>query len=95
MGAMSRELTAANLDSRRVQILGTGLWNDPAVLKLPALQGAWFSAPENGGFNAFAARYRAKFNTEPARIATQAYDAVSLAIALSRVQGSQRFAEAC
>ena len=93
MGAMSRELTAANLDSRRVQILGTGLWNDPAVLKLPALQGAWFSAPENGGFNAFAARYRAKFNTEPARIATQAYDAVSLAIALSRVQGSQRFAE--
>jgi ABC-type branched-subunit amino acid transport system substrate-binding protein len=93
MGPISRDLTAANLDSRRLQILGTGLWNDPSVLKLPALQGAWFSAPENGGFSAFASRYRAKFNTEPARIATQAYDAISLALALSRVQGSQRFAE--
>ncbi|QGM46458.1 penicillin-binding protein activator [Methylocystis heyeri] len=93
MGPIARDLTAANLDSNRVQILGTGLWNDPSVFKLPAMQGAWFSAPENGGFNAFASRYRAKFNTEPVRIASQAYDAVSLALALSRVQGSQRFAE--
>jgi branched-chain amino acid transport system substrate-binding protein len=93
MASVARELALANLDSRRVQILGTGLWNDPRVLKLPALQGAWFSAPENGGFNAFAARYRAKFGTEPSRIATLAYDAVSLTIALSRQQGSQRFSE--
>ncbi len=93
MGPIARDLAASNLDSRRVQILGTGLWNDPSVLKLPALQGAWFSAPENGGFNAFAAKYRAKFNTAPPRIAAQAYDAVSLALALSRAQGSQRFAE--
>jgi branched-chain amino acid transport system substrate-binding protein len=93
MVAVARELSAANLDSKRVQILGTGLWNDPRVLKLPALQGAWFSSPENGGFNAFANRYRARFGSEPSRLATLAYDAVSLAIALSRQQGSQRFSE--
>jgi ABC-type branched-subunit amino acid transport system substrate-binding protein len=93
MEAISRDLVAANLDSKRVQILGTGLWNDPRAYKLPALQGAWFSAPENGGFNAFASRYRARFNVEPSRIATLAYDAVSLSIALSRAQGSQRFSE--
>ncbi len=93
MPTVAHELAAANLDSRRVQILGSSLWNDPRVLKLPALQGAWFAAPENGGYNAFATRYRAKFNAEPTRIATQAYDAVSLAIALSRAQGSQRFSE--
>jgi hypothetical protein len=93
MGAISRDLMAANLDSKRVQILGTGLWNDPRAYNLPALQGAWFSAPENGGFNAFASRYRARFNVEPSRIATLAYDAVSLSIALSRTQGSQRFSE--
>lgn len=93
MANVSKELTAAGIDSKKVQILGTGLWNDARVLKLPALQGAWFAAPENTGFNAFAGRYRAKFGSDPARIATLAYDAVSLAIALSRTQGSQRFAE--
>ncbi len=93
MGPISRELVAANLQAPRVQIIGTALWNDPRALKAPALQGAWISAPDNNGFNAFASRYRAKFNLDPPRIATQAYDAVSLAIALAHAQGSQRFAE--
>ena len=93
MGAVSQSLTAAGLDSKKVQVLGTGVWNDARVLKLPALQGAWFAAPDNGGFNAFAGRYRAKFNEDPTRIATLAYDAVSLTAALARQQGSQRFAE--
>lgn len=93
MGAVAQALTAAGLDSKKVQILGTGVWNDARVLKLPALQGAWFAAPDNGGFNAFAGRYRAKFNEDPTRIATLAYDAVSLSAALARQQGSQRFAE--
>jgi branched-chain amino acid transport system substrate-binding protein len=93
MAALSKELQSAGLDSKKVQIIGTGLWNDARVLKLPALQGAWFAAPENAGFNAFAQRYRAKFNSDPARIATLGYDAVSLAIALARSQGSQRYSE--
>lgn len=93
MGAVAQALTAANLDSKHVQILGTGLWNDARVVKLPALQGAWFAAPENGGFNAFAQRYRAKFNADPTRIATLAYDATTLAIALARSQGPSRYSE--
>ena len=93
MPAMSQALAANGIDSHKVQILGTGVWNDPRVLKLPALQGAWFATPENAGFNAFAQRYRAKYGSDPARIATLAYDAVSLVAALARTQGSQRFAE--
>lgn len=93
MVAVSRELQTAGIDTKRIQVLGTGLWNDVRVLKLPALQGAWFVAPENTGFNALAQRYRAKFNSDPARLATLSYDAVSLAIALSRSQGSQRYSE--
>lgn len=92
MPAMSQALVASGLD-KRVQILGTGLWNDARVLSLPGLQGAWFAAPENGGFNAFANRYRAKFNTDPTRISTLAYDAVSLAAALAHSQGPQRYAD--
>jgi ABC-type branched-subunit amino acid transport system substrate-binding protein len=91
MPAMSQALLAAGIDGKHVQILGTGLWNDARVLKLPALQGAWFSAPENGGFNSFAARYRAKYHYDPPRIATLAYDAVSLATALAHTQGTQRY----
>ena len=93
MTAVSEALVANGIDGKKVQIMGTGLWNDARVLNLPALQGAWFSAPENGGFNAFAARYRAKYNSDPTRIATLSYDAVSLAAALARMQGSQRFSE--
>lgn len=93
MPAVAQALTGNGIDSHKVQILGTGVWNDPRVFKLPALQGAWFATPENAGFNAFAQRYRAKYGNEPARIATLSYDAVSLVAALARTQGGQRFAE--
>ena len=93
MALVAQLLGASGIDGKRVQILGTGLWNDARVLSLPALQGAWFAAPDGAGFNAFAGRYRAKYNAEPARIATLAYDAVSLAAALARTQGPQAFSE--
>jgi branched-chain amino acid transport system substrate-binding protein len=93
MQAMSQELVAAGANGK-YQILGTGLWNDARVLNLPALQGAWFSAPENGGFKAFASRYEAKYHSDPPRIATLAYDAVSLAAALAHTQGSRRYSAA-
>jgi hypothetical protein len=57
------------------------------------LQGGWFAAPDGAGFNAFAERYRARFASDPTRVATLSYDAVSLAAALARTQGSQRFSE--
>lgn len=93
MPAVAQALAAAQLDSKKVQILGTGLWNDARVLILPNLQGAWFSAPDNTGFGTFAQRYRAKFGSDPTRIATLSYDAVSLVVALARTQGAQRFSE--
>jgi len=93
MPELARALAANGLDSRKAQILGTGLWNDSRVLSLPALQGAWFAAPENAGFVAFAQRYRAKFGSDPTRVATLAYDSVSLAAALARTQGARRFSE--
>ncbi len=93
MPEVAQALTAAGLDSRKVQILGTGLWNDPRVLSLPALQGAWFATPDTAGFTAFAQRYRAKYGADPARVATLAYDSVSLAAALARTQGSRAYSD--
>ena len=91
MGAVAQALTANGIDSHKIQILGTGIWNDPRVLKLAPLQGAWFAAPENAGYASFSARYRAKFGSDPARIATLSYDAVSLVAALAHGQPGQRF----
>ncbi len=93
MAGLSQALTSAGIDGKRVQILGTGVWNDARVLKLPALQGAWFAAPDNGGFDGFAASYRDKYGADPARVATLAYDAVALSVALARQQGTERFSE--
>src|SRR5580693_2869394 len=56
MPAVAGALGSANV---KTKFLGTGVWNDARVLKLPQMQGAWFSAPDNSGFDAFAQRYQA------------------------------------
>jgi ABC-type branched-subunit amino acid transport system substrate-binding protein len=84
-------LTAAGANLRNVQLLGTGLWDNPRVFASPKLQGGLYAAPDPSGFRAFAGRYRTKFGAEPVRTATLAYDAVALVAALARTQGGQRF----
>ena len=84
-------LTAAGANLRNIQLLGTGLWDNPRVYASPALQGGLYAAPDPAGFRNFSARYRAKFGSDPVRTATLAYDSVALVAALARTQGSQRF----
>jgi hypothetical protein len=93
IAAVGQALQAAGFNPARVKPLGTGVWNEDRVFAVPALQGGWFAAPDNRSYNAFAGRYRARFGTDPTRIATLSYDAVSLAAALARTQGSLRYAE--
>jgi ABC-type branched-subunit amino acid transport system substrate-binding protein len=91
---VGQALSQSGFNPQRVKPLGTGVWNDARVFRISALQSGWFAAPDAGGFNTFAARYRARFGTDPTRIATLSYDAVSLAAALARTQGTQRFSDA-
>jgi hypothetical protein len=91
--AMQPVANALSSNNVKAQLLGTGVWNDARVLKLPQMQGALFSAPDNSGFNAFAQRYRTKFNSEPARLATLSYDAATLAAALARNGGPDPYSE--
>ncbi|MBR1248962.1 penicillin-binding protein activator [Bradyrhizobium sp. AUGA SZCCT0169] len=90
--ATADALTAAGVNLRNIQLLGTGLWDNPRVFGSPALQGGLYAAPDPSGFRSFAGRYRTKYGGEPVRTATLAYDAVALVAALSRTQGAQRFA---
>src|SRR5712675_1170440 len=89
--ATADALTATGSNLRNIQLLGTGLWDNPRVFASPALQGGLYAAPDPSGFRSFSNRYRAKYNAEPVRTATLAYDAVALAAALARTQGGQRF----
>ena len=92
MVATADALTAAGANLRNIQLLGTGLWDNPRVFASPALQGGLYAAPDPSGFRSFSGRYRAKFGADPVRTATLAYDAVALVAALARTQGAQRFA---
>jgi ABC-type branched-subunit amino acid transport system substrate-binding protein len=91
--AMAQALTASGANLKRVQLLGTGLWDDPRIASEAALQGAWYPAPDPSGYRGFSNRYRAKFGADSVRTATLAYDAVSLVAALVKTQGPQRFSE--
>ena len=86
-------LNAGGVNSKRVQLLGTGLWDDPRIFNTPSLEGGWYAAPESNGFRNFAGRYRARYGNDPVRTATLAYDAVALVAALVKTQGPQRFSE--
>ncbi len=84
-------LTANGVSTKKIQLLGTGLWDDPRLFSTPAIDGGWYAAPDAAGFRNFAARYRARYKQEPARTATLAYDSVALIAALVKTQGQQRF----
>jgi ABC-type branched-subunit amino acid transport system substrate-binding protein len=86
-------LMASGVNLKRVQLLGTGLWDDPRIFSTVALEGASYAAPEAGGFGNFSGRYRTRYGQDPVRTATLAYDAVALAAALVKTQGPQRFSE--
>jgi ABC-type branched-subunit amino acid transport system substrate-binding protein len=88
-------LTAAGVNLKREQLLGTGLWDDPRIFSSPALDGGWYAAPESTGFRNFSGRYRARYGQDPVRTATLSYDAVALVAALAKTQSpQQRFSEA-
>ena len=89
--ATADALTAAGANLRNIQMLGTGLWDNPRVFASALLQGGLFAAPDPSGFRAFAGRYRTRYGAEPVRTATLAYDAVALVAALARTQGGERF----
>ena len=88
-----RALAGAGVNLKRLQLLGTGLWDDPRIFSDKSLEGGWYAAPDAAGFRSFAQRYRSRYGQDPVRTATLAYDAVALVAALVKTQGAARFSE--
>ena len=84
-------LAADGVNTKRLQLLGSGLWDDPRIYATSALDGGCFAAPDGAGYRNFTQRYRARYKQDPVRTATLAYDAVALVAALVKTQGPARF----
>ena len=83
-------LAAGGVNLKRLQLMGTGLWEDQRIFSAPELAGGWYVGPDPNSpnhFRAFARRYSAKYGGEPSRTATLSYDAVALVAALVKTQG--------
>jgi len=88
---VAQALVADGVNLKRLQLVGTGLWDDPRIYAATTLDGGCYAAPDGAGYRNFSARYRSRYNQDPVRTATLAYDAVALVAALVKTQGSQRF----
>ena len=74
--------SAAHIDRSTVQILGPGLWIDPASGS-SALTGAWFAVPDPAARQQLIKDYTAKYKVAPPPRADLAHDAASIARVLS------------
>lgn len=75
-----RGLTPGN-----VKFLGTGLWDDPSLIREGALSKGWFAAPAPDQRIHFEQRYKEVYAAAPPRLGTLAYDATALAAVLSQM----------
>jgi hypothetical protein len=79
-------LSAAGIDGRSAQFIGTGVWDVSNIGADAAARGAWYAAPDPARRADFERRFLATYGRPPNRLATLAYDAVALAGNLARLK---------
>jgi ABC-type branched-subunit amino acid transport system substrate-binding protein len=92
--ALAPLLASNGITSSRVQFIGTGQWDYPNIGREKALIGGWYPAPDPRGWTGFVQRYKKTYGSTPPRIASLAYDAMSLAVSLSQNPPGQRYTQA-
>ena len=91
LSALSPLMKQANIDTSQIKILGTGGLDYPHASRNPQLAGAWFPGPDPRGWRDFSEKYAKAYGSAPPRIASVAFDAVTVAIALSGGPDGARF----
>jgi ABC-type branched-subunit amino acid transport system substrate-binding protein len=87
-------LAYASIDTDKVKLLGTGGWDYPSLGREAVFVGGWYPAADPRGWREFSERFAKTFGSSPPRIASMAYDAVSIAVTLSGEAAGQRFSAA-
>jgi ABC-type branched-subunit amino acid transport system substrate-binding protein len=91
---VGRLMPQAQINTQQVKVIGTGGMDYPNAGRDPNLVGAWFPGPDPRGWTDFAQKFAKSYGQAPPRIASLAYDAVSMAIALSGGADGQRYTQA-
>jgi ABC-type branched-subunit amino acid transport system substrate-binding protein len=87
-------LVASGLDTSRVRLLGSGLWDEPDTGQERALDGGWFAASDPAARGEFMQRFESAYGYKPPRLASLAYDAAALAAALASGEVGRPFSRA-
>jgi branched-chain amino acid transport system substrate-binding protein len=82
--SLSGALEQNGITPQKVTILGTGLWDDSVTRATPIAQGGWYAGVAPDMVERFNSKYSGVYGSNPPRIASLAYDAVSLAAGLAR-----------
>ena len=88
------QLKTAGIDPSQTRLLGSGLWDDPAIVGDPALIGGWFAASPPDVRHDFETRYQAAYGRPPPRLASLGFDAAALAAVLAKSDGPDPFSAA-
>jgi branched-chain amino acid transport system substrate-binding protein len=87
-------LATAGIGGGKVRLIGTSIWDTPNAARAGVLAGGWYSAPDPAAGARFADKFRKTYGREAPRLATLAYDAMAVALALSKGPKGERFTAA-
>ncbi len=90
--ALAPLLPYFEVDTAAIQIIGSNGWDYSGIGREKPLRGAWFPAADPSGWQDFTKRYVETYGDPPPRLASLAYDAVSLAATLSDGSRGKRYA---
>ncbi len=79
------------VDTNAVKLVGTGSWDYSDIGREKPFRKGWFPGPTPEGWRKFTRRYAETYGKAPPRIASLAYDAVSVAVSLSKKPRGSRY----
>lgn len=82
------------IDTKQVQLIGTGGWDTPIIAREKAFAGGWFAAPDPQGWKTFSDRFAKSYGARPPRVASLAHDAVGIAAAFTGASRGSRYVAA-
>lgn len=88
---LAAQIKAAEGQSGKIQLLGSGLWDDPSIVGDPALAGGWFASSPPDARRDFENRYQGAYRRPPPRLASLAFDSAALAAVLAKSGGDNPF----
>ncbi len=71
------------VDLRRVRLLGTSVWDDPAIWSEPTMAGGLYAAADPANLETFESTFARIYGRKPTDLAAVAYDAAALTVQLA------------